>query len=144
MCTSARLQRTPGLGAQKVFCPRKHGINGVQCMLICCAQGRIDVDCLLDFGIIHQSPSVVSMPTSRMRSEGKIVETWRIGEIFSLAEQTLMSSICESSAMSPHSLLLCKGGGDGTCRDELQWLRKHHTPPLYFTQVPNTSSVHYS
>lgn len=46
--------------------------------------------------------------------------------------------------MSPHSLPLCRGRGDGICRDELQWLRKHHTPPLYFRQCPNVSSVCYS
>lgn len=84
------------------------------------------------------------MPMSRMRSEGKIVEMWKMGEIFNLVEWTLMSPIHGSSAMSPHSLLLCRGGGDGICRDELQWLRIHHTPPLYFRQVPNMSSLCYS
>lgn len=81
---------------------------------------------------------------SRMRSEGKFVEMWKMGEIISLAEWTLMSPIHGSSATSPHSLLLCRGGGDGICRDELQWLRIHHTAPLYFRQVPNMSSLCYS
>lgn len=52
-----------------------------------------------------------------------------------------MSPIPGTSAMSPYSPLPCRGGGDGICRNEQQWLRKHHTPPLYFRQAPNVPSL---
>lgn len=104
MCTSARLQGIPGLGAHRVFSPRKHGINGVQHILSCCTQGRTDVDCLLDFGIIHQSPSAVKYASIKSEEWREGCWNWKMGEIFSLAEWTLMS---------PHSLLLCRGRGHG-------------------------------
>jgi len=76
------------VGAQRTFAPRKRGINRVPCTsrLAVLRRKQKQTGYLPDH-ITHQSPSAVQYTNAE--GGGRMVEAEEMGEIFSLAEQTL-------------------------------------------------------